>query len=231
MQSGLRHRDLGVLDGPVLLFGGPYSNLQATHALIDAARALGIGPDHMICTGDVVAYGADGPACVAALRTLGCPVVAGNCERQLAARAIDCGCGFGDGSACDRLAAGWYAHADRTVGAGERAWMGACPDIVTFRHVGRRCAVIHGGLGDIARFLWPVSSEADFAEEIALVDGAVGPVDMVIAGHCGIAFQREIGAVTWLNAGAIGLPPHDGRSQTTVCRAGRRSGGHSPPRI
>ncbi len=218
-----KHRDLGGLDGPVLVFGGPYSNLQATQALIAEAQARGIGPDRMICTGDAVAYCADAPATVAALRDLGCAVVAGNCERQLAAGAAECGCGFEEGGACDVLAAGWYAHADRTVGPEDRAWMGTCPDIVTFTQGGRRCAVLHGGLSDISRFLWPVSPAADFEEEIALTSAAVGAVDIVLAGHCGIAFQRQIGDVTWINAGAIGLPPHDARPETrfAVLDAGR----------
>ena len=92
--------------------------------------------------------------------------------------------------------------------------MGTCPDIVTFAQAWRRFAVIHGGLTDISRFLWPSSPEAAFHQEIDLVDDAVGPVDVVIAGHCGLAFRRRIGAVDWINAGVIGMPPNDGRSQT-----------------
>ena len=44
--------DLGELDAPVLLFGGPYSNLQATQALVELAKREGIPASHMICTGD-----------------------------------------------------------------------------------------------------------------------------------------------------------------------------------
>lgn len=47
-------------DGPVLPAGGPYRNLQATPALIEAASRRGISPTHIICTGDVVASGGDG---------------------------------------------------------------------------------------------------------------------------------------------------------------------------
>jgi len=214
MAEAVNHRDLGTFTGEVLVFGGPYSNLQAMQALIAEAQRRGIAPANMICTGDVVAYCADPVATVAAIRDLGCAVVAGNCERQLGRAAPDCGCGFATGSACDLLSDGWYAHADAQIGAADRAWMAACPDIVTFRHAGRRCAAIHGGLTDISRFLWPVSPASDFAEEIAAIVDAVGPVDMVIGGHCGIAFCRQIGDLTWLNAGAIGMPPHDGRPQT-----------------
>ena len=37
---GMQHAELGALEGKVLLFGGPYSNLQATQALFDKADAL-----------------------------------------------------------------------------------------------------------------------------------------------------------------------------------------------
>ena len=206
--------DLGTLDGQVLLFGGPYSNLHATDALLREARARGIAPDHVICTGDVVAYCADPVQTVAAVRAAGCAVVAGNCERQLAAGAGDCGCGFAPGSTCDRLSAGWYGHADAALGADARAWMAGLPDIALFTHRGARCAVIHGGATDVARFIWPNAPEAVFNEEIAAIAAACGPVDRVIAGHCGLPFTRRVGGVNWINAGVIGMPPNDGAPQT-----------------
>ena len=51
-------RSLRLLPGPVLLFGGPYSNLSATKAMRRWAESNGIAPGNCICTGDVVAYGA-----------------------------------------------------------------------------------------------------------------------------------------------------------------------------
>ena len=54
--AGIRHLDLGILDGPLVLFGGPYSNAQALAALIRAAQDIGVQSGQMICTGDVVAY-------------------------------------------------------------------------------------------------------------------------------------------------------------------------------
>ncbi|RMD88388.1 MAG: metallophosphoesterase [Alphaproteobacteria bacterium] len=214
--EGLRTRDLGALEGPVLVFGGPCSNLQASRALFDLAARLGIPPERRICTGDMAGYGADPLATVCAVLEQSGAVVAGNVERQLAVDAPDCGCGFDEGTTCEALARGWFAHA-RAALAGRSellAAFAALPDIVTFSHSGRRCAVIHGGISDIARFLWPSSPEADFAEEIALIVEAVGPVERVIAGHAGIAFHRRIGTVDWINAGSIGLPPHDGRPFT-----------------
>ena len=92
--------------------------------------------------------------------------------------------------------------------------MAALPDVITVRHCGRRFAVIHGGVNDVARFLWPVSLEQCFAEEVTALQNLIGPIDGVISGHCGMAFARDVAGVAWINAGVIGMPPHDGRPQT-----------------
>jgi hypothetical protein len=98
-----------VLDagGPVLLFGGCYSNLQATQALLEMATQLGIPGDRIVCTGDVVAYAGDPAATVELVRASGMHVVMGNCEESLGRNAADCGCGWrivAAASLADRLA-------------------------------------------------------------------------------------------------------------------------------
>ena len=206
-------KDLGELDGDVLLFGGPYSNAHALRALLDVAEGLDFSPKNRICTGDALAY------CGAPLETLAlmegaCEWLAGNCEKQLAAQAGACGCGFDDGSACDLLSKGWYPFASQAIGADARARMGLCPDLIVFGNRGRRYGVVHGGFTDIARFLWPSSPEADFEQEITALEGELGVLDGIIAGHSGLAFERDLGGKSWINAGAIGMPPHDGRPQT-----------------
>jgi predicted phosphodiesterase len=141
--------------------------------------------------------------------------VAGNCEKQLAEGSEDCACGFDDNSQCSILARGWYPHALAQVSDDSRDWMASCPDIAVFTKGGRRYAVIHGGATDISRFIWPVSDEAVFAEEVKAVEGLVGAVDGIIAGHSGIPFVRKIGQRQWINAGAIGMPPNDGSPDTS----------------
>ncbi len=199
-----------VATGPVLVFGGPYSNLQATRALLAEARRLGIPPSHIICTGDVVAYGADPAATVSMIRESGITVVAGNCEEQLAEGAGDCGCGFAPGSACDRLAAGWYAHADRELCPADRAWMAALPRRVDLLVGGFRLAVIHGAPSRINRFVFASMPDAALEAEL----GCVPEADGVIGGHCGLPFTRAVGDRLWHNAGAIGLPADDGTPRT-----------------
>ena len=205
----MRIADFGRFSGPVALFGGPYSNLQATAAFRRATPGI-----PALCTGDVVAYGADAAETVALVREAGWAVVAGNCERQVAAGADDCGCGFDKDSSCDLLSRDWYPAALAACDVDTREWMAGLPDVGVFQHDGRRYAVIHGGATAISRFLWPSTPEAEFAVEIEAVEALVGPVDGIVAGHCGIAFQQRVAGRHWINAGALGLPPHDGRTET-----------------
>ena len=81
-------------NSPIAVFGGCYSNLEATVALFQHIDRLGIPASHRICTGDIVAYGADAEACVELVRGATEHVVMGNCEESLAAAKADCGCGF-----------------------------------------------------------------------------------------------------------------------------------------
>ena len=219
----MKHRDLGVLDQDVLLFGGPYGNRQALDAVFASAQAAGIAADHVICTGDIVAYCGAPAACVAAVRASGCAVMAGNCEVQLAQGAPDCGCGFDEGTTCDRLSVAWYAYAQTQLDVAERMWMAELPDVLSFVHHGQRYGVLHGGVSDVARFIWATDGEAVFAQEWAALEAVTGPVDAVIAGHSGLPFVRQTTRGPWINAGVIGMPPHDGAPQTrfAVLRAGQ----------
>jgi len=199
--------DWGRFDGAVVLFGGAYSNLQASQALLASLKGRAA-----INTGDLVAYCGDPSATVDALRHI--PSIAGNCEKQLAAGADDCGCGFETGSTCSLLSRGWFAHADAMIGDEVRNWMASLPDFAVFEAFGRRYGVIHGGVSDVSRFIWSVSEEAVLLEEIAALEAAVGELDGIVAGHSGIAFTRRVERWDWINAGVIGMPEHKGSRDT-----------------
>ena len=191
-------------DGPILVFGGPYSNLRATEALRREADRLGIPATNVICTGDVVAYAAEPEETVAAIRDWGCHVIAGNCEEQLGAGAADCGCGFEEGTACDLLAKGWYPFANARVSEASRTWMRGLPKFARFVLGGRTCLVLHGGTETINRFIF--GSQGDVIRN----EFARAQCDVVIAGHAGIPFAHRVGGKLWFNPGVIGMPANDG---------------------
>ena len=201
----MREVNLGTLTGPVLLFGGPYGNLQATEALLDEAQSLQLSPKQLICNGDLVAYCAEPQSTVDLLRNRQVQIVQGNCEASLAQGSEDCGCGFEPGSSCSLLSAGWYRFCQNNLCAETLHWMGALPQALRFELAGRRFIVIHGGLSRNNRFLFESDAEHAFEQELALTDA-----DVVIAGHCGVPFGRAIGSRSWLNTGVIGMPANDG---------------------
>jgi len=197
--------ELGRLAGPVLIFGGPYSNLAATRATQQRAGELGIPAGRIVCTGDVVAYCAEPEETVQLVRDWGVAVVRGNCEEALGWEAPDCGCGFAEGSACSALAADWYRFAAGRIGEADRAWMRSLPKAIRFELNGRSILVVHGGVAQVNRYLFPSTPAAIKAAELDLAG-----TELLIGGHSGIPGGEKIGARAWLNVGAVGLPANDG---------------------
>ncbi len=200
--------DLGVLDAPVLVYGGTYSNLQAPRALLAQADAMGIPPSHRINTGDVVAYCADPAVVTDLVMAQGGHVVRGNCEESFGQEQDGCGCGFEEGSACDLASRDWIAHANAELRPEQRTFMAACPGQIRFSLSGLTFAAIHGGFSAINRFVFP-TDELAVAEELAQTDA-----DCVLAGHSGIPFHLQQRAQHWINAGVIGMPFNDARTAT-----------------
>jgi predicted phosphodiesterase len=193
------------LTGPLLLFGGPYSNLEATRAVLAEAERRQIPPERIVCTGDVVAYGADAKATVDLVRASGIRVVMGNCEEALSVGAADCGCGFAPGSDCERLSAAWFAHADRQLDADARAWMASLPRRLDVELAGLALAVVHGSVTEINHFVF-----ASTPDRVKALDLALSGVDGVVAGHCGLPFTQVIQDRLWHNPGVVGLQANDG---------------------
>ena len=197
--------DIGSFDQPVLVFGGPYSNLEATQALFKRASALGIPPERMICTGDVAAYCADPEATTDLIASSGINVVLGNCEEALSVDSEDCGCGFTEGSICDLLSVQWYAHAREKLTATSKQWMAGLPRFIELEIAGRRLTVVHGAPSGINRYIFESTDDSIVAGEIEQNES-----DSVLCGHSGLPFTRVINGNLWHNAGVIGLPANDG---------------------
>ncbi|MBK8174769.1 MAG: radical SAM protein [Rhodospirillales bacterium] len=178
-------------------------------SLLAAAARLGVFPDRIVCTGDIVAYCADARATVALIRAAGVHVVMGNCEESLGWGHADCGCGFAEGTACDRAAAQWYPYADRQLDEDDRAWMRSLPRRIDVLVGGHRFAVVHGAVDRINTFIFASVPDEELRRQIALAG-----CDGVIGGHCGLPFTRIVSGSVWHNCGTIGLPANDGTTRT-----------------
>lgn len=197
--------DLGPLDGPLLLFGGPYGNLEATRAIRAAAEHRRIPPERIICTGDLTAYCASPFETVELVQEWGIHLVMGNCEESLAGNADDCGCGFEQDTVCALSASRWFDYTSNRINPAQREWMGQIPRSLRFRLGHLTFRVVHGAPSRINRFIFPSSPREEKRAELALAG-----TDVVIGGHCGIPFGEQIDRGFWLSTGVIGLPANDG---------------------
>ena len=197
--------DLGQFDAPALIFGGTFSNLEATQAVLAEAARRGIPAGRLICTGDIVATCADPQATIDCLRDAGLYVVRGNCEESIGFDRDDCGCGFDEGSTCDLLSAQWFRYARTHVDQASKSWLATRPGRIDFKMAGRSFAVIHGAVSAINKFVFPSASDDELAKELDLA-----ATDAVVGGHSGSPFARLVGPRLWLNAGVVGMPANDG---------------------
>jgi len=197
-------QQLGNISSRLLVFGGPYSNLAATRAIYDKSCALEIPADHIICTGDLVAYCAEPQQTVDLIRDWGIHVVMGNCEESLALNQPDCGCGYEQGSTCSTLSLAWYQYASQHIDTASRAWMGQLPRSISFSIRDYKLRVVHASVTSINQFIFASTPARVMDQQFIETDA-----DAVIGGHSGIPFGQAFGSRLWLNGGVIGLPAND----------------------
>ena len=200
-------RDLGKLENPLLIFGGCYSNLQATQALQNWAKENDFLPEQCICTGDIVAYCGNPFETVELIRDWGVHCIQGNVEQSLATKADDCGCGFEDGTVCDILSRGWYPFADNAIKQDQRIWFKQLPEHLQLIVAEKSIRVVHGAVSDVSRFMFNSQDDSDFLDEFSLLETET---DIIISGHSGLPFTKTIIDKQWHNSGALGMPANDG---------------------
>lgn len=200
--------DLGDLSKKesLLIFGGCYSNLEATQALYDWAQQRGYEAGQCICTGDIVAYCANPVETVNLIKEWGVACIQGNVEQSLAEQSDDCGCGFESGTTCDTLSRGWFSYASNLTTQLQRQWFASLPEQLTFSFGGKRIQVVHGAVSSVSRFMFDSQADQDFLEEFEKIP----QIDLVIAGHSGLPFTKKVGGKIWHNSGALGMPANDG---------------------
>ena len=198
-------KNLGELSGPLFVFGGPYSNLEATRAALDEAAMLGIPSERIICTGDVTAYCGSPEETSTLIRQSGIHVVQGNCEESLAADREDCGCGFDGENDCSRLAVRWYDYSKIATSSENKDWMGNLPHRLTFSFAGKKVHVLHGSDKQINQFIFPSTDPAIKQRDLVNTGS-----DIIISGHSGLPFTEHVGDGVWHNAGVVGVPANDG---------------------
>ncbi|MPR36237.1 metallophosphoesterase family protein [Salmonirosea aquatica] len=196
---------LGKLTGKLLVFGGPYSNLQALTELQHIATNQGIPPQNIICTGDVVGYCAQPEEAVQLVKAWGIHCISGNVEQNIVGGEDDCGCNYREGGRCDLFSRTWFPYAVRSLSANAIQWMADLPQHLTFQYAGKSVAVVHGSPAHVSEYVFE-STPWTTKERHFQTTGA----DVMLAGHAGLPFADVRDDCFWLNAGVIGMPANDG---------------------
>lgn len=202
-------KDIGKIEGKWLVFGGPYSNLQALEGIWEVANDKGIPPEKIICTGDVVGYCAQPEEAVQFVKKWGIHAIAGNVEKQVREGKEDCGCNFREASRCDRFSRNWYPFAQQQVSEDSVEWMKDLPGFLSFSMGRKKGLVVHGAFSGISKYIFPSTPWKEKKKEF-LASGR----SIIIGGHSGIPFLEGKNGLYWLNAGVTGMPANDG-----TCRA------------
>lgn len=198
-------KDIGNLEGEVLLFGGVYSNFEAITEIRAIAEASAIPPERVICTGDVVAYCADPEESLRAVIDWGIHAIAGNVEIQLREGQSDCGCNFSVDSRCDFFAKQWFPYAQNKLSDTSMAWMKELPEFIQFQYGAYNCLVLHGSYFNTSEYIFESTPW-----EIKQRNFDATKSQVIIGGHCGLPFHDIRGGLYWLNPGVIGMPANDG---------------------
>ncbi len=201
----MKKLNLGKLNGPLLVFGGIYSNLQALEALVKIADQKNIPASNIICTGDIVAYCAQPEACVQMIRVLGIHSIAGNVEIQISTGQEDCACDFVNGGRCDTFSKQWYPFAKNALSKSSIDWMARLPEFLEFEYAKRKIAVVHGSYHHTSEFIF---ESTEWAVKQKNFDDL--QCEVILAGHCGLPFSQSEKGKLWLNSGVIGMPANDG---------------------
>lgn len=198
-------RSIDNLSGKLLVFGGPYSNLQALSVLKSIADQKGIAPTNIICTGDIIGYCAQPEETVQLVKQWGIHCIQGNVEENIISGEDDCGCNFTEGSRCDLFSRNWFPFAARSVSTSTLEWIATMPNQLRFSYAGKTVVVVHGSATYISEFVFKSTPWAT-KEQTFEATGA----EVILAGHAGLPFADVRSNKYWLNAGVIGMPANDG---------------------
>lgn len=203
-----RVKNIGKIEGELLVFGGVYSNLQALEELYALAQKQNIPATNIICTGDMVGYCAQPVEVLDFIKDWGIHVILGNVEIQLKEGEEDCGCNFDNGSRCDIFSKQWYPYAQSQVQSQHIEWLNQLPEFIRFQYAGKDCFVLHGGIEDTSAFIFESTEWGKKADVLISIEA-----DVVFAGHCGLPFSSRKNDKYWINPGVIGMPANDGTTR------------------
>ena len=202
----------------IALIGGIYSNYHALVATLnDVARR---GADEIFFLGDLGAFGPHPDRVPALLIERGIRGIQGNYEESLAGGATDCNCGYTD-PRDNYYAQISYDYTSEHTSDAYKRWMGTLPKQMRLDVSGHRVLLSHGSPRRINEFLWRSTSPEPFLERLCREHEA----DVIVCTHTGLHWHKPLGGGRHvINAGVIGRPANDGRTNVWYTLVDVRAG-------
>jgi predicted phosphodiesterase len=190
----------------IAFIGGIYSNYHALVATLDDIARRSVDATYFL--GDLGAFGPYPDRVPELLIARGIRGIQGNYEESLSSRADDCHCGYTD-PRDNHYAQISYAYTFAKTSDAYKDWMGALPRQVRFTAGGLRFLLVHGSPRKINEFLWRSTSPEPFLEKLCRDHEA----DVIVCTHTGLHWHKALrGERHVINAGVIGRPANDGRT-------------------
>ena len=188
------------------LIGGIYSNYHALMATLDDIERR--GADEVFFLGDLGAFGPHPDRVPELLIERGIAGIQGNYEESLSTRASDCNCGYTDPRDNEYAQISYDYTFEKTSDA-LKDWMGTLPKTIRMDIDGKRVLLCHGSPRRINEFLWQSTSAEAFLEKLCRDHDA----DVIVCTHTGLHWHKRLpSGRDVINAGVIGRPANDGRT-------------------
>lgn len=186
--------------------GGMYSNYWALRATLDDIARRGSDATYFL--GDLGAFGPYPNRVPELLIERGISGIQGNYEESLSSRATDCHCGYTD-PRDNHYAQISYDYTFANTSDALKDWMGTLPRQIRLEGGGMRFLLVHGSPRRINEFLWRSTSSDPFLEKLCRDHDA----DVVVCTHTGLQWHKQLPSGRHVvNAGVIGRPANDGRT-------------------
>ncbi|HET8950309.1 MAG TPA: metallophosphoesterase family protein [Solirubrobacteraceae bacterium] len=192
-----------------------HANLPALHAALRRIDQLGI--ERVYCGGDLVGYGPHPDEVCALIQERGIPTIHGNYDYAIARDLDDCGCAYitpHDRELGQRSVAWTLEHTGRR----SKDFMRELPFDLRFSVGGTSVHLVHGSPRKVNEYL-SEDKPASLYERLAAAEEA----DVLVFGHTHKPWDREYGAVRFVNCGSVGKPK-DGDPRGAFAILDARSG-------
>jgi len=175
-----------------------HANKHALEAVLEDIRQH--APDHVVCLGDLVGYGAFPNEVIQTIRAAGIPTITGNYDDGVGFDREECGCAYTNP---EDIARGDQSlkWTQAQVTSENKAWLRALPRELRFVFGRRRVLCVHGSPRRLNEYLFEDRPERSLERMFADLDA-----DVILCGHTHLPYHRRIGPVHLINVGSAGKP-------------------------